>query len=149
MAGRSLPHAIMMMVPEAWVGDPSISEEKRAFYEYHACLVEPWDGPASIPFSDGVCVGAVLDRNGLRPSRYTVTKDGRVVLASEAGVLDIAPENVEYKGRLEPGRKCAQVSGTEAVLGRTKVEPEPPLLHQGEFFVQAIARNDAKLAGEF
>ncbi len=102
--GRSLPHAVMMMIPEAWQGHESMSPSKRAFYEYHACLMEPWDGPASIAFTDGRVVGAVLDRNGLRPSRYVVTKDGFVVMASEVGVLDIAPENVEHKDRLQPGR---------------------------------------------
>jgi glutamate synthase domain-containing protein 2/glutamate synthase domain-containing protein 1/glutamate synthase domain-containing protein 3 len=102
--GRSLPHAVMMMIPEAWQKHEGMSPEKRAFYEYHACLMEPWDGPASIAFSDGRVIGAVLDRNGLRPSRYVVTKDGLVVMASEVGVLDIAPENVASKGRLQPGR---------------------------------------------
>jgi glutamate synthase domain-containing protein 2/glutamate synthase domain-containing protein 1/glutamate synthase domain-containing protein 3 len=104
MAGRSLPHAVMMMVPEAWVEDPAMSEEKRAFYEYHSCLMEPWDGPACIAFTDGRYIGAVLDRNGLRPSRYLVTKDGLVVMASETGVLPIAPERVDTKWRLEPGK---------------------------------------------
>jgi glutamate synthase domain-containing protein 2/glutamate synthase domain-containing protein 1/glutamate synthase domain-containing protein 3 len=102
--GRSLPHAIMMMIPEAWQNHESMSETKRTFYEYHSCLMEPWDGPASIAFSDGRVIGAILDRNGLRPSRYVVTKDGMVVMASEVGVLDIAPENVLYKNRLQPGR---------------------------------------------
>jgi glutamate synthase domain-containing protein 2/glutamate synthase domain-containing protein 1/glutamate synthase domain-containing protein 3 len=102
--GRSLPHAVMMMIPEAWQKHEGMSPEKRAFYEYHACLMEPWDGPASIAFSDGTVIGAVLDRNGLRPSRYIVTKDGLVVMASEVGVLAIAPENVAAKGRLQPGR---------------------------------------------
>jgi glutamate synthase domain-containing protein 2/glutamate synthase domain-containing protein 1/glutamate synthase domain-containing protein 3 len=102
--GRSLPHAIMMMIPEAWQKHEGMSEAKRAFYEYHQCLMEPWDGPASIAFSDGTVIGAVLDRNGLRPSRYVVTKDGLVVMASEVGVLEIAPENVASKGRLQPGR---------------------------------------------
>ncbi|PSN76131.1 glutamate synthase subunit alpha, partial [filamentous cyanobacterium CCP4] len=104
LAGRSLPHAVMMMIPEPWTAHESMSPEKKAFYEYHACLMEPWDGPASIAFTDGTMMGAVLDRNGLRPSRYTVTKDDLVIMASEAGVLPIAPENVAYKGRLEPGR---------------------------------------------
>jgi glutamate synthase (ferredoxin) len=104
LSGRSLPHAMMMMIPEPWTGHESMSEEKKAFYEYHACLMEPWDGPASIAFTDGTMMGAVLDRNGLRPSRYTVTKDDLVIMASEAGVLPIEPENVAYKGRLEPGR---------------------------------------------
>ncbi len=104
LAGRSLPHAVMMMIPEPWTAHESMSPEKKAFYEYHACLMEPWDGPASIAFTDGTMMGAVLDRNGLRPSRYTVTKDDLVIMASEAGVLPVAPENVAYKGRLEPGR---------------------------------------------
>jgi glutamate synthase (NADPH/NADH) large chain len=103
-SGRSVPHAIMMMIPEAWQNHESMSAAKRAFYEYHACLQEPWDGPASIAFTDGRVIGAVLDRNGLRPSRYVVTKDGFVVMASEVGVLDIAPENVLHKDRLQPGR---------------------------------------------
>jgi glutamate synthase (ferredoxin) len=104
MCGRSLPHAVMMMIPEAWDGHESMSEQKKAFYEYHACLMEPWDGPASIAFSDGQVIGAVLDRNGLRPSRYYVTDDDVVVMASEVGVLDIPPAKVKKKGRLEPGK---------------------------------------------
>jgi glutamate synthase (ferredoxin) len=104
MAGRELPHAMMMMIPEPWENHESMSPEKRAFYEYHSCLMEPWDGPASIAFTDGTKIGAVLDRNGLRPSRYYVTKDDMVIMASEAGVLPIEPERVAYKGRLQPGR---------------------------------------------
>ncbi len=104
LSGRSLPHVAMMMVPEPWSKNEGISEEKKAFYEYHSCIMEPWDGPAAMGFTDGVQVGAVLDRNGLRPSRYYVTKDDKVILSSEVGVLDIAPENVAYKGRLQPGR---------------------------------------------
>jgi glutamate synthase (ferredoxin) len=104
LAGRSLPHAVMMMIPEPWTAHESMSEEKKAFYKYHSCLMEPWDGPASIAFTDGTTIGAVLDRNGLRPSRYYVTKDDLVIMASEAGVLPIAPERVASKGRLEPGR---------------------------------------------
>ncbi|MCU0240827.1 MAG: glutamate synthase subunit alpha, partial [Vicinamibacteria bacterium] len=103
LTGRSLPHAMMMMVPEPWTNHESMSEKKRAFYEYHSCLLEPWDGPASIAFTDGVRVGAILDRNGLRPSRYYVTKDGLVVMASEVGVLDIPIDRVAHKGRLRPG----------------------------------------------
>ncbi|MEO6739354.1 MAG: glutamate synthase central domain-containing protein, partial [Chthoniobacteraceae bacterium] len=102
--GRSLPHAMMMMIPEPWSGHESMSEEKKAFYEYHSCLMEPWDGPASVAFTDGTMIGATLDRNGLRPSRYYVTKDDLVIMASEAGVLPIAPENIVSKGRLQPGR---------------------------------------------
>jgi glutamate synthase (ferredoxin) len=104
LAGRPLAHAMMMMIPEPWSGHESMPPEKRAFYEYHACLMEPWDGPASIAFTDGLRIGAVLDRNGLRPSRYYVTKDDLVVMASEVGVLDIPPERVLLKGRLQPGR---------------------------------------------
>ncbi len=104
LAGRSLPHAMMMMIPEPWTAHESMSDEKKAFYEYHSCLMEPWDGPASIAFTDGTMIGAVLDRNGLRPSRYYVTKDDLVIFASEAGVLEIEPERIESKGRLQPGR---------------------------------------------
>ena len=104
LTGRSLPHAVMMMIPEPWENHESMSAEKRAFYEYHSCLQEPWDGPASIAFTDGVRIGACLDRNGLRPSRYYVTKDGRVIMASEVGVLDLPPETIVQKGRLQPGR---------------------------------------------
>jgi glutamate synthase (ferredoxin) len=104
MAGRPLPHAVLMMIPEAWSAHESMEPERRAFYEYHACLMEPWDGPASVAFTDGTIIGAVLDRNGLRPSRYYVTKDRMVVMASEVGVLDIPPENILLKERLHPGR---------------------------------------------
>jgi glutamate synthase (ferredoxin) len=106
LTGRSLPHAVMMMIPEPWSGHESMSPQKKAFYEYHACLMEPWDGPASIAFTDGLRIGAVLDRNGLRPSRYYVTKDDLVIMASEVGVLGdlIPPERVLVKGRLQPGR---------------------------------------------
>ena len=104
LAGRSLPHAMMMMIPEPWSGHESMDDAKRAFYQYHSSLMEPWDGPASIAFTDGRQIGAVLDRNGLRPSRYYVTRDDLVIMASEAGVLDVPPEDVVQKGRLQPGR---------------------------------------------
>jgi len=104
LGGRSLPHAMMMMIPEPWTKHESMSPEKKAFYEYHSCLMEPWDGPASIAFTDGRKIGAVLDRNGLRSSRYYVTKDDLVIMASEVGVLDVPPERVLQKGRLQPGR---------------------------------------------
>ena len=103
-SGRSLPHVMAMLIPEAWAGNPDMDEEKRAFYEYHASLMEPWDGPAAIAFTDGKVIGATLDRNGLRPGRYIVTKDDLVVLASEAGVLDVPAEDIRKKGRLQPGR---------------------------------------------
>jgi len=104
MGGRSLQESVMMMVPEAWQNDHSMSEEKRAFYEYQSALMEPWDGPASIVFTDGHYIGATLDRNGLRPSRYYLTHDDRVIMASEVGVLPVDPENVKLKGRLQPGK---------------------------------------------
>jgi glutamate synthase (ferredoxin) len=104
LAGRSLPHAVMMMIPEPWQAHESMNDTLKAFYQYHSCMMEPWDGPASIAFTDGTQIGAVLDRNGLRPSRYYVTKDDLVVLASEAGVLEFAPDQVVRKGRLQPGR---------------------------------------------
>ncbi|MGW4498420.1 glutamate synthase large subunit [Micromonospora sp. NPDC004336] len=104
LAGRSLPHAVLMMIPEAWENDPDMGAEKRAFYRFHASLMEPWDGPASVAFTDGEIVGAVLDRNGLRPGRWWRTADGLVVLGSEAGVLDLDPARVVAKGRLQPGK---------------------------------------------
>ena len=104
LAGRSIPHAMMMMIPEPWENHDSMDDTKRAFYEYHSCLMEPWDGPASIAFTDGTRIGAVLDRNGLRPSRYYVTKDDMVIMASEVGVLEVEPQRVLTKGRLQPGR---------------------------------------------
>ncbi|MGW0432681.1 glutamate synthase large subunit [Micromonospora sp. NPDC003197] len=104
LAGRSLPHAVLMMIPEAWENDPEMDPAKRAFYRFHASLMEPWDGPASVAFTDGSQVGAVLDRNGLRPGRWWQTTDGLVVLGSEAGVLDLDPATVVAKGRLQPGR---------------------------------------------
>jgi glutamate synthase (NADPH/NADH) large chain len=104
MSGRSLPHALMMLIPESWNNKNPISDELKAFYEYHACVMEPWDGPASMVFCDGRYVGGTLDRNGLRPSRYTVTRSGLVVMASETGVQDFNPGDIEYKGRLMPGK---------------------------------------------
>ena len=104
MSGRSLPHAMAMLIPEAWDGDPSMPPAKRAFYEYHASLIEPWDGPAAIAFTDGRVIGATLDRNGLRPARYLVTNDDLVIMASETGVLPARSEEIRFKGRLQPGR---------------------------------------------
>jgi glutamate synthase (NADPH/NADH) large chain len=104
LAGRSLPHAIMMMIPEAWENQPDMDAQRRAFYEYHSSLMEPWDGPAAVAFTDGSLVGATLDRNGLRPGRYLVTDDGLIVVASEIGVHNVAPEKVVQKGRLQPGK---------------------------------------------
>jgi glutamate synthase (NADPH/NADH) large chain/glutamate synthase (ferredoxin) len=104
LGGRSLPHAMMMLIPEPWVGNPHMDLDRRGFYEYHASIMEPWDGPAAVCFTDGRMVGATLDRNGLRPARYLVTHDGLAVMASEAGVLPVEPQEVLTKGRLQPGR---------------------------------------------
>jgi glutamate synthase (NADPH/NADH) large chain len=116
MSGRSIEHAMMMMIPEAWHGNTLIDEERRAFYEFHASLLEPWDGPAAIAFTDGRLVGACLDRNGLRPARYLVTDDGLVVMASEAGVLDIPEERIVKKWRLDPGRLLLVDTEAGAIL---------------------------------
>ncbi|MGB8693409.1 MAG: hypothetical protein WCD08_07875, partial [Steroidobacteraceae bacterium] len=104
LAGRSLPHAMMMMIPEPWSAHETMDAARRAFYRYHSCLMEPWDGPAAVAFTDGRQIGAMLDRNGLRPSRYYVTRDDLVIMASEVGVLDIPPQDIVRKGRLQPGR---------------------------------------------
>ena len=104
MGGYPLAHAMMMMIPEAWAGNPLMNEERRAFYEYNAALMEPWDGPAAIAFTDGRQIGATLDRNGLRPARYLVTRDDRIVMASEMGVLPIPEEEIVTKWRLQPGK---------------------------------------------
>ncbi|WP_436521873.1 glutamate synthase large subunit [Actinoplanes sp. HUAS TT8] len=104
LSGRSLPHAVLMMIPEAWENDPGMDPARRAFYRFHASLMEPWDGPAAVAFTDGTVIGAVLDRNGLRPGRWWHTRDGLVVLGSEAGVIDLDPAEVVAKGRLQPGK---------------------------------------------
>jgi len=104
MSGRSIPHAMMMMIPEAWSKNDLMDPDRKAFYEYHATMMEPWDGPAAVAFTDGSIIGATLDRNGLRPARYVVTKDDLVILASEAGTLEIDPATIEYKGKLQPGK---------------------------------------------
>src|ERR1700685_2543487 len=104
LAGRSLPHAMAMLIPEAWASNPHMNPQKRAFYEYHASLMEPWDGPAAITFTDGRVIGATLDRNGLRPARYLITHDDVAIMSSETGVLPVAPGNVKKKGRLQPGK---------------------------------------------
>ena len=120
LSGYSIEHAVMMMIPEPWSKHESMSEEKKDFYRFHSCLMEPWDGPASIAFTDGEKVGAVLDRNGLRPTRYYVTKDDTVVLGSEVGVLDIPPERVSYKGRLLPGRMLLIDTCEGRIVGDTE-----------------------------
>ncbi len=122
--GRSLPHVMMMLVPEAWEGQPEMPPERRAFYEYHASLVEPWDGPAALAFTDGVYLGATLDRNGLRPMKYVVTASGFVVAASELGVLDFEPEDVIEKGRLQPGRMLLVDLARGRVVGDEEIKRE-------------------------
>jgi glutamate synthase domain-containing protein 2/glutamate synthase domain-containing protein 1/glutamate synthase domain-containing protein 3 len=123
-SGRSLPHVMAMLIPEAWSGNPDMDEEKRAFYEYHASLMEPWDGPAAIAFTDGRVIGATLDRNGLRPGRYVVTNDDLVVLASEAGVLDVPAENVRKKGRLQPGRMFLVDTVEKRIISDTEIKKQ-------------------------
>ncbi|HEY0699980.1 MAG TPA: glutamate synthase central domain-containing protein, partial [Micromonospora sp.] len=128
LAGRELPHAVLMMIPEAWENDPGMDPAKRAFYRFHASLMEPWDGPASVAFTDGSIVGAVLDRNGLRPGRWWRTSDDLVVLGSEAGVLDLDPATVVAKGRLQPGRMFL----VDTVAGR--------IVHDEEIKAELAAR---------
>ena len=124
LGGRSLAHAVMMMIPEPWEHDHEMSDARRAFYEYHSCLMEPWDGPASVLFSDGISVGAMLDRNGLRPSRYYLTQDNLVVLASEVGVLDIPAEDVVLKGRLQPGKMLLVDTAAHRLITDAEIKEE-------------------------
>ena len=149
MTGRSLPEVMMMLIPEAWEKNTTMSPNKKAFYEYNSCLMEPWDGPASIPFTDGNYIGAVLDRNGLRPSRYTVTKDGYVIMSSEIGVIELAPENIEYHGRLEPGKMFLVnmnegriVNDEEVKEAIAKQHPYQAWLDQNLVYLKQIPYND-------
>ncbi|OLN33085.1 glutamate synthase large subunit [Desulfosporosinus metallidurans] len=129
LTGRSLPHAVMMMIPEPWEKNELMSKEKKDFYQFHDYLMEPWDGPAAMAFSDGVVIGGVLDRNGLRPSRYYVTKDDKVVMASEVGVIDIKPENVKYKGRLEPGKMLLIDTEAKRIISDDEIKKSVSILH--------------------
>ena len=122
LGGRSMPHAVLMMIPEAWENHTEMDPARRAFYEFHSTLMEPWDGPALVAFTDGTVIGAVLDRNGLRPARYWVTEDGLVVLASEVGVLDIDPTTVVRKGRLEPGRMVLADTAAGRIVGDDEIK---------------------------
>ena len=156
LAGRSLPHALMMMVPEPWTSDPFMSSEKRAFYEYHSLLSEPWDGPASIVFTDGFAIGALVDRNGLRPARYYITSDDLVVMASEVGVLDIPADRITAKGSLQPGNMFLIDTNQGRIIGDDELKqtlagehpyqewldanmisldhlPDPPYVHQANY----------------
>ena len=145
LAGRSLPHAVLMMIPEAWENNPQMDPARRAFYEFHSCLMEPWDGPASVSFTDGTLIGAVLDRNGLRPGRWWQTDDGLVVLGSEAGVLDIDPANVVAKGRLRPGRMFlvdtarGEIRSDDEIKAELAVEhPYDEWLHAGLMHLEEL-----------
>jgi glutamate synthase domain-containing protein 2/glutamate synthase domain-containing protein 1/glutamate synthase domain-containing protein 3 len=142
MAGRDLPHAMAMLIPEAWASNPHMNPEKRAFYEYHASLMEPWDGPAAIAFTDGRVIGATLDRNGLRPARYLITHDDLIVMSSEAGVLPVKPENVKKKGRLQPGKMLL----VDTVAGRIVSDKEiKQRLYSRQPYAQWLAENQITL----
>ncbi|MCB1097803.1 MAG: glutamate synthase subunit alpha, partial [Verrucomicrobiae bacterium] len=138
LSGRSLPHAVMMMIPEPWEKHQHMTESKKAFYEYHACMMEPWDGPASIAFCDGVSIGAVLDRNGLRPSRYYVTTGDLVIMASEVGVLKVDPATVIKKGRLEPGRMFLVDTKKGRIVGDEEIKEE---IAQAEPYAEWLQSN--------
>ncbi len=151
LSGRPLPQAIMMMIPEPWENHQHMSDTKKAFYEYNATLMEPWDGPASIAFCDGVSIGAILDRNGLRPSRYYVTNDDMVIMASEVGVLEVDPATVIKKGRLEPGRmflvdteKGRIIDDSEVKEEIAQKEPYAEWLESNRVFFADLAKGDAK-----
>jgi glutamate synthase (NADPH/NADH) large chain len=143
MNGRSLPHAILMMIPEPWQNHESMGPERRAFYEYHASLMEPWDGPASIAFTDGTVIGAVLDRNGLRPSRYYVTREGLVVMASEVGVLDLPPEEIVLKERLHPGRIFLVDTARGRIIDDEEIKATLAAEHP---YAEWLAANSVRLA---
>jgi len=149
LGGRSLPHAVLMMIPEAWENHATMDAERRAFYQFHANLMEPWDGPACVTFTDGTLVGAVLDRNGLRPARWWRTADDRVVLASEAGVLDVPPDQVVAKGRLKPGRMFLVdteagrlVDDNEVKTGLARKQPYGEWVHAGLLQLADLADRD-------
>jgi glutamate synthase (NADPH/NADH) large chain len=149
LAGRSLPHAVLMMIPEAWENDPDMEPGRRDFYRFHASLMEPWDGPASVAFTDGTVVGAVLDRNGLRPGRWWRTSDGLVVLGSEAGVLDLDPATVVAKGRLQPGRMFLVdtaagriIEDHEIKAELAAVEPYGDWLHAGLIPLESLPERE-------
>ncbi len=149
MGGRSLPHSVLMMIPEAWQNNPNMDPARRAFYEYHSALMEPWDGPANISFTDGTLIGSVLDRNGLRPGRFWVTEDGFVVLASESGVLEIEQSRIIRKGRLQPGRmflvdtaKGRIVEDEEIKSELANAEPYAKWLEQGIIHLEELPERE-------
>ncbi|HZD14040.1 MAG TPA: glutamate synthase large subunit [Pseudonocardiaceae bacterium] len=141
LGGRSMPHAVLMMIPEAWENHAEMDPARRAFYEFHSTLMEPWDGPALVAFTDGTVIGAVLDRNGLRPARYWVTEDGLVVLASEVGVLDIDPTTVVRKGRLEPGRMFLADTAAGRIVGDDEIKGQLAAEHPyADWIAQGLTR---------
>ncbi|MGH3821373.1 MAG: glutamate synthase large subunit, partial [Pseudonocardiaceae bacterium] len=141
LGGRPLPHAVLMMIPEAWENHTEMDPARRAFYEFHSTLMEPWDGPALIAFTDGTVIGAVLDRNGLRPARYWVTEDGLVVLASEVGVLEIDPATVVRKGRLEPGRMFLADTAAGRIVGDEEIKGQLAAEHPyGDWVAEGLTR---------
>ena len=144
LGGRTLPHAVLMMIPEAWENNPSMDPARRAFYEFHANFMEPWDGPANVCFTDGTQIGAVLDRNGLRPGRFWVTDDGLVVLGSEAGVLDIDPASIVRKGRLQPGHMFLVDTGEHRIIEDEEIKAELAAEHPyGEWLHAGLIHLDS------
>ncbi|MBC7298381.1 MAG: glutamate synthase subunit alpha, partial [Demequina sp.] len=143
LAGRPLPHAVLMMMPEAWQNNDEMDESRRAFYEYHSALIEPWDGPAALHFTDGTLIGATLDRNGLRPGRFWVTDDGLVVCGSEAGLLDIDPATVVRKGRLQPGRMLLVDTAAGRIVEDDEVKSALAAEHP---YAQWVSDNAVRLA---
>jgi len=137
LGGRSLPHAVLMMIPEAWENHADMSAERRAFYEFHATFMEPWDGPANVCFTDGTVIGSVLDRNGLRPGRFWVTNDGLVVLASEAGVLDFDPETVVRKGRVQPGKMFLVDTAAGRIIEDSEIKDQLAAEHPYQEWLEA------------
>ncbi|MGH3702475.1 MAG: glutamate synthase large subunit [Pseudonocardiaceae bacterium] len=154
LGGRSMPHAVLMMIPEAWENHTEMDPARRAFYEFHSTLMEPWDGPALVAFTDGTVIGAVLDRNGLRPARYWVTEDGLVVLASEVGVLEIDPATVVRKGRLEPGRMfladtaAGRIVDDDEIKGQLAAEqPYAEWVDQGLTWLADLPKREREVLG--
>ena len=152
LGGRSLPHAVLMMIPEAWENHDEMDPARRAFYEFHSTLMEPWDGPALVAFTDGTQIGAVLDRNGLRPARYWITEDGTVVLASEVGVLDVEPSQVVRKGRLEPGRMFLVDTAQGRILDDAEIKgalaaehPYADWLHAGLIHLEDLPQREREI----
>jgi glutamate synthase (NADPH/NADH) large chain len=151
LGGYSMAHAMMVLIPEAWAGNPQMDEERRAFYEYYAAAMEPWDGPAAVAFTDGRQIGATLDRNGLRPARYLVTTDDQVIMASEIGVLDIPPEKIARQWRLQPGKmflidmeEGRIIDDLELKEKLSKAEPYQEILSKTQFRLEDLDQVEAQ-----